>query len=83
MKKLDIFLGFVFEGAFKLGFLKERVGDYENFSYGMFEKIKESAGEDEKGFGVQKPVLYFIPMKGDRKTSLIGLVGVIVMRYNS
>ncbi len=47
MRELDIFLGFVFEGAFKLGFLKGRIEEYEKFTYGIFEKIKESAQEDE------------------------------------
>lgn len=47
MREFNIFLGFVFEGAFKLGFLQGRINDYENFTYSVFEKIKEYAQEDE------------------------------------
>ncbi|MFN4013499.1 MAG: hypothetical protein ACK4KZ_06575, partial [Aquificaceae bacterium] len=47
MREFNIFLGFVFEGAFKLGFLEKRIENYQSFVYGVFERIKEAAQEDE------------------------------------
>jgi len=50
MGGFDSVLGFVFEGAFKLGFLKDRIPDYKDFTEGVFAKLKGEAerAEDEE-----------------------------------
>ncbi len=48
MKEFTSFLGFVFEGAFKLGFVEGRPLDYQSFADGIFNKLEEEARKDSK-----------------------------------
>ncbi|MEO0212822.1 MAG: helicase [candidate division WOR-3 bacterium] len=50
IREFHSLLGFVFEGAFKLGFLKDRIPDYKDFTEGVFAKLKGEAerAEDEE-----------------------------------
>lgn len=40
-EELSIILGFIFEGAFKLGFLKDKLKDYEDYKEHVFSKIRQ------------------------------------------
>ncbi|MGC9121030.1 MAG: C-terminal helicase domain-containing protein [Sulfurihydrogenibium sp.] len=41
MLKKSQFLGFTYEGAFKLGFLEKYINDYQSFKDGFFKKLKD------------------------------------------
>ncbi|MGC8853222.1 MAG: C-terminal helicase domain-containing protein, partial [Hydrogenobacter sp.] len=54
------FLGQAFEGAFKLGFLKDILNDYESFKEKqVFTKLKDELKEHEEGFAYL-PTLFLL-----------------------
>ncbi len=55
MKGLVSFLGVAYEGAFKLGFLKDRIEDYESFKERqVFERLKGEAQEIDKDSFIER-----------------------------
>ncbi|MEZ0360496.1 MAG: helicase [Hydrogenobacter sp.] len=47
-EELSIILGFVFEGTFKLGFLKDKLKDYEAYKKHVFSKIRQRISESSE-----------------------------------
>lgn len=58
MKGAVSLLGFVFEGAFKLGFMKDKLLDqeYKHFAKSVFVKLEEEAKEDDTSIQIIKQV---------------------------